>query len=608
MTKLRSDEETRILRNALRRSVYDNNIRGLSRSSKWASEQLIGLKDIEDEDNMSYLSSCGCTGSEYDMILFCNSLINAGEYQRSAHLMRSKSGKKSLSLLGQFIGFYSLYMTGEKIKDQSITEISGNNKSKHQNPVLSELVLDMTPLYVQNKMDGFLLYLFGVVVRDIRLQGTGNINLSNIPPASQILMESVKLYPCNWSCWLEIFNTSLTSTNYNSESIATSGSLMTLDPTFDPLDRLPFASPEDIEMNNESLPMNPAVAGASPLPPATQSDEIVGYCMQLHYQVHVHLESQLGAQALEYVRLLVPYFPNSLALTTQMAVAHYTTRDYDKAQACFESVRVADSYKLDYIDTYSNILYVREKRADLSHLAHVTTKINKYSPETCCVVGNYYSLKGQHEKAVTYFLRALRLNKKYLSAWTLMGHEYVELRNTSAAVQCYRQAVSVSSIDHRAWYGLGQIYEMLHLYQYGLYYYYKAASIRPSDARMWCAVGNCQARLGNQSAAIKSYERAVDSDDREGVATRELARLYRDIGSVDLAAGCYLRHVLAQTDSSDIDSDMAEALLYLAIYYKTRGELINTENYCSKLLCYAGPEGGEARALLREIRTTTHSL
>jgi len=34
----------------------------------------------------------------------------------------------------------------------------------------------------------------------------------------------------------------------------------------------------------------------------------------------------------------------------------------------------------------------------------------------------------------------------YLSAWTLMGHEYMELRNTAAAVQCYRNAVGISEV------------------------------------------------------------------------------------------------------------------------------------------------------------------
>lgn len=33
-----------------------------------------------------------------------------------------------------------------------------------------------------------------------------------------------------------------------------------------------------------------------------------------------------------------------------------------------------------------------------------------------------------------YFRRALKLDRNYLSAWTLMGHEYVELQNISAAI------------------------------------------------------------------------------------------------------------------------------------------------------------------------------
>ncbi len=39
-----------------------------------------------------------------------------------------------------------------------------------------------------------------------------------------------------------------------------------------------------------------------------------------------------------------------------------------------------------------------------------------------------------HDKAVQYFKRALRLNRGYLAAWTLLGHEYMEAKNTPAAI------------------------------------------------------------------------------------------------------------------------------------------------------------------------------
>jgi anaphase-promoting complex subunit 8 len=55
--------------------------------------------------------------------------------------------------------------------------------------------------------------------------------------------------------------------------------------------------------------------------------------------------------------------------------------------------------------------------------------------------GNFYGLRGDHEKAIMYFKRALKLNSSYLAAWTLMGHEFIELKNTNAAIQAYRAAV-----------------------------------------------------------------------------------------------------------------------------------------------------------------------
>jgi anaphase-promoting complex subunit 8 len=86
------------------------------------------------------------------------------------------------------------------------------------------------------------------------------------------------------------------------------------------------------------------------------------------------------------------------------------------------------------MDVFSNVLFVKEQFAALSHLAHSAALTDKYRPETCCIIGNYYSLKLEHVKAIDYYRRALKLCPTFLSAWTLMGHEYMEMKNPSAAV------------------------------------------------------------------------------------------------------------------------------------------------------------------------------
>jgi anaphase-promoting complex subunit 8 len=153
---------------------------------------------------------------------------------------------------------------------------------------------------------------------------------------------------------------------------------------------------------------------------------------------------------------LETHFPKSVYLKTQRAILAYNAQDFEAAETLFDEVIKDDPHRLDCIDIYSNILFVLERRAKLGHLAKTVSATDKFRPETCCVIGNYYSLMSDHEKAVTYFRKALKLDRSYLAAWTLMGHEYVELKNTHAAIESYRRAVGEFPItqDH-----LWRVYE-----------------------------------------------------------------------------------------------------------------------------------------------------
>lgn len=40
-------------------------------------------------------------------------------------------------------------------------------------------------------------------------------------------------------------------------------------------------------------------------------------------------------------------------------------------------------------------MYVKEHKGLLSSLAHSAARTDKYRPETCCIIGNYYTLKAK---------------------------------------------------------------------------------------------------------------------------------------------------------------------------------------------------------------------
>jgi anaphase-promoting complex subunit 8 len=150
-----------------------------------------------------------------------------------------------------------------------------------------------------------------------------------------------------------------------------------------------------------------------------------------------------------------------------------------------------------------------------------------------------------------------------------MGHEYVELKNTHAAIESYRRAVDVNRRDYRAWYGLGQTYEVLEMHAYALWYYKRAAGLRPWDGKMWMAVGSCLQKLGRDYEGIKALKRALFADS------------YYD-GGVGSSFGGGAR-------GGKMGGMDPEVLLQIAGMYERMGEEAEAREYME--LCIAQEEG-----------------
>ncbi|CDF36896.1 TPR repeat-containing protein [Chondrus crispus] len=334
------------------------------------------------------------------------------------------------------------------------------------------------------------------------------------------------------------------------------------------------------------------------------------------FLAHYYNEMDEAEAARQIYENVLDVVPHSAFVKGQLALALYNVRRFDEAQQLYDDIYTEDPHCLDGIDIYSNILYVKEDKVQLSLLANRCIKIDKFRLETCCVIGNYYSLRGQHDQAVVYFQRALKLNRNYLSAWTLMGHEFLEMKNASAAVEAYRRAVDINPKDFRAWYGLGQTYELLSLPLFTLYYYQRAAALRPKDVRMWCAIGQTYEELSKQDDAIRCYERARRCDDQDSLALAKLAYLYEKMAREALkdgrqqelgvfyseqAAQYHLANLTRRDQETLTGPETVDALKFLAEHYYARQMLSHAEKYCHRLMDYAGRDKDFAKKMLRQI-------
>ncbi|EJT77311.1 anaphase-promoting complex subunit 8 [Gaeumannomyces tritici R3-111a-1] len=449
----------------------------------------------------------------------------ASESQGEARSRLPRLSQKSL-----FLALYAKMISGEKRKDEDAEMVMGPHDlgsivNKQLVPVSGYLEQWFAERTGEDGevvgSQGWLEYLFGMVLAKSKSEAE----------AMQWFIRSVHLFPMNWGCWLEM--TSL------------------------------ITRVADLNQISPQLPQN-----------------IVSYMFHLHTSLELYQQGPNLAHSLDE---LLKLFPTSSFLLTCKALLEYHNKDLILAEQHFSTLLALHPHRLDSLDHYSNILYVLNYRPKLAFLAHLCSSVDKFRPESCVVVGNYYSLLSMHEKAVQYFRRALTLDRSCLSAWTLMGHEYVELKNTHAAIESYRRAVDVNRRDYRAWYGLGQTYEVLEMHTYALWYYKKAAGLRPWDGKMWMAVGSCLQKMGRERDGIKALKRALlaDSSYDSGSGSGLNASAAGGGSSFGVAGG------LDRAGAVHMDP---EVLLQIASMYDSLGDYEEARMYME--LCVAQEDGG----------------
>ncbi|KAK9468805.1 anaphase promoting complex subunit 8 [Lipomyces arxii] len=454
--------------------------RCLYESAKWAAEALNALQvDDESVEDDGVLESApditpidNMPASERRKYLLAKACFDCREYDRAAMMLDKCKSFKCL-----FLRLYARYISGEKKKEeQSATILGPLDGDGTPNKQIVLIISELEQLFRENdkaRQDSFLLYIYGIVLIKHKCEKA----------AVEPLLRSVTIYPYNWGAWQELSSCVPLSDQLNSV----------------------------LNQLNHSHIM-------------TQMFNVV--CSQELFQSTDNVFAKLSQ--------LDAVFPTFQFLKIQRAMLCYHGLEYSESEQLFDSVFRVDPYRLDDMDMYSNILYVTEQPAKLAYLAQLAASTDKFRPETCCIIANYYSLKSEHEKAVVYYRRALTLNRNCLGAWTLMGHEYVELKNIRAAIESYRRAIAVNSKDVRAWYGLGQAYEVIEMYYYSFFYYQRAAALKPYDHRMWVALGNCFEKLQRPTETIKAYKRALSLSEAEPVVLKKLADLHAAIG--DMAA------------------------------------------------------------------------
>ena len=219
----------------------------------------------------------------------------------------------------------------------------------------------------------------------------------------------------------------------------------------------------------------------------------------------------------------------------QVGRAYFELSDYQNAQKALETMQRIEPHRMKGLEVLSTALWHLKKEVELSNLAQRAIDFDRHSAEAWCVVGNCFSLQKEHETALTFFRRSVRLDPSFTYSHTLSGHEFVANEDFDKAATCYRDALRADERHYNAWYGLGAIYFRQEKHDLAEYHFRKALSINPQSSVLRCHLGMAQHANGKAENALETLASALRIDPRNPQARYQRATIYMAMDRPDEA-------------------------------------------------------------------------
>ena len=221
----------------------------------------------------------------------------------------------------------------------------------------------------------------------------------------------------------------------------------------------------------------------------------------------------------------------------QLGKLHFEIVNYDMSLTYFTNLRRLQPTRLKDLEIFSTLLWHLEDKVNLSNLSSELLEMYPNSPETWCVLGNYFSLQKDHDQSIKALEKSTHIDPRFAYAYTLLGHEYANNESFDIAKTYYRKALACDPQHYNAYYGLGSCASQLGKFEEALLYFEKARMINPVNVVLICCCGTELEKLYHNEMALKYYEMACKLGPKSVLAKYRRAELLFTMNRYSVALG-----------------------------------------------------------------------
>ncbi|MBZ5723418.1 MAG: protein kinase [Acidobacteriia bacterium] len=193
------------------------------------------------------------------------------------------------------------------------------------------------------------------------------------------------------------------------------------------------------------------------------------------------------------------------------------------------------------------------------------------SDEALRRLGEAYRKAGQQRKAIAAFQEAIRVNPYFWANHNFLGQACFLSGENARALEAYRQVTRLEPEIPTGWANTGAVYYRLGQWSACIPAFQRAIALDPRP-RYYSQVGVTYFFLGRYAEASAMFETAVAKNPNDAAFRVDLADAYRWSGQRDKAAATYHQAIALASASLQVNPRNVEALGTLAICYAKNGD------------------------------------
>lgn len=235
--------------------------------------------------------------------------------------------------------------------------------------------------------------------------------------------------------------------------------------------------------------------------------------------------------------------------------------------------------------SYSSELYVRRAQLYLDNLKlnsakedlDVAFSIDTDNPDAFIALAEWYSKKGQHNRAIQNLKRAADLLESFDEINHLLAQEYLEMANYKKAAEYFKKVLLEDYDDGSALFSLSFCYDMLGETDDLITFLKGYIDDNPYSELAWHQLGLLYQKSRQYDLAVEAFDYACLIDEYFSAAQYEKARAYELMGEYEKAIGIY-------EDIMDIEDTNSYAFFRIGLAMKEMGEETKAVQYLKRAL------------------------